>query len=247
MFKKVKLFHDKENVIVGELSRVIDWRKCCLCQRVKNENLTIPGKRTNGIDGYSRLTENLKEFNSLGEVPLNVHVPSLDDGSGLETTLRGKNAVWHKTCYLEFSGSRLERANERIRKRRAETNSAPSPVKTRIAIPKNEENSCIFCGEPEKRLRPVRRVSTENCSQKILEKAKELRDTVVLSRTGGAVDLTFLGAVYHDKCRANYLSKEITKQDPSSMQGMSFIGYLNIIITVNLSAIHYSLIYFLRK
>ena len=72
---------------------MIDWRECCiLCQTVNNENLTIPGKRNNGVDGYCRLTENLKEFDSLGEVPLNVHVSSLDDGSDLEGTLRGKKA-----------------------------------------------------------------------------------------------------------------------------------------------------------
>ena len=42
-------------------------------------------------------------------------IKRLDDGSGIENTLRPNNAKYHNTCRLMFNNSKLERAKKRRR------------------------------------------------------------------------------------------------------------------------------------
>ena len=54
-------------------------------------------------------------------------IKRLDDGSGIENTLRLNNAKYHNTCRLMFNNSKLERAQKRrVSQRSDETESGPS-------------------------------------------------------------------------------------------------------------------------
>ena len=53
-------------------SYLTDWEKCFLCQQVKSEPLLCPAKSKRETSGYETIVKNLKEFQQLGQIPLNV-------------------------------------------------------------------------------------------------------------------------------------------------------------------------------
>ncbi|KAG0714314.1 hypothetical protein GWK47_014403 [Chionoecetes opilio] len=68
--------------------------------------------------GYASLTEDLLQFKGLLHSPMELNVNRLDDGDGVEATLRTHSAQWHKKCRLKFNKkmfdqqSRAESASE---------------------------------------------------------------------------------------------------------------------------------------
>ena len=76
------------------------WTKCCLCQQDKEEELQSPHANPNkrGEDGYTALARNVPLFHSLNEMPINLDPARLDEGDGIEVTLRANNARYHKRC-----------------------------------------------------------------------------------------------------------------------------------------------------
>ena len=72
--------------------------KCCLCQQGKEEELKSPyaNPSRRGEDGYTALARNVPLFHSLNEIPINLDPVRLDEGDGVEVTLRENNALYHK-------------------------------------------------------------------------------------------------------------------------------------------------------
>src|SRR5664279_1323790 len=52
-------------------------------------------------------------FKELGELPVNVRIDDLDEGSGIEATLLTRRAKWHKTCRDNFNDTKLKRLEKR--------------------------------------------------------------------------------------------------------------------------------------
>lgn len=70
-------------------------------------------KRKDVGASYSSFARNLEEFQKIGSVPANVNVEELNEGQGIEHTLKERKASWHKTCRNAFSNEKLERAKKR--------------------------------------------------------------------------------------------------------------------------------------
>ena len=81
-----------------------DWNKCCLCQEDKNENL-IPSLKSYKREeaGYKNIATNLPLFHEINALPIPMDIKRLDDGSGIENTLRLNNAKYHNTCRFKPS------------------------------------------------------------------------------------------------------------------------------------------------
>ena len=79
-------------------ARATVWTKCCLCQQGKEEELKSPHANPSkrGEDGYTALAINVPLFHSLNEMPINLDPVRLDEGDGVEVTLRANNALYHK-------------------------------------------------------------------------------------------------------------------------------------------------------
>ena len=81
----------------------------------------------------------MEEFHKIGSVPGHLTVEELNQGQGIEHSLKERKALWHKTCRNSFSDSNLEHAKKRKRDRENEeensdllvTESASSPIKAR--------------------------------------------------------------------------------------------------------------------
>ena len=77
-----------------DAKRKTNWTKCCLCQQDTEENLVLPKRKLNKTDaGYSNLAKNIPIFYSLNAMPLGLDPARLDDGDGIEETLRKKCTV----------------------------------------------------------------------------------------------------------------------------------------------------------
>ena len=77
---------------------------CVVCQTsTLREKLVSPCTKNAG-DGYTSLDQNLIRFDNLGLLPDSISLQELNDGSGIEETLRKNNAKGHKTCFSKYSG-----------------------------------------------------------------------------------------------------------------------------------------------
>lgn len=224
MTTKFRLFD--ESLSIEQTKKEIQWDLCMLCQKKTGENLTFPGRNTkpDKNSGYGKVAEHLEEFHRLGRVPLGVDVLSLDDGSGLKETLINRAAGWHRSCYFEFSLSRLERA-----RKRPCSDMDPrsiSPVKTRTKKESFSPNTCIFCGGVGTRYHTLSMVSKELCSQEIYDCAVILKDTQLLGKLAGASDsmARTLKAVYHNRCRVNYIDRAKRPSTSSDNSGKSSLS-----------------------
>ena len=82
-----------------------NWDICVLCQVVTHESLQCPLRSTKQpVDsGYASLAEDLLRFHTLQHMPMDLHLERLDDGNGIESTLKAHGAEWHKKCRLKFN------------------------------------------------------------------------------------------------------------------------------------------------
>lgn len=89
-----------------------NWNLCALCERHTGERLVCLLNRTrlNYSSGCRRLAENLQHFSELGDVPIQVALSCLNDGNGIEETLRSHEAKWHKSFFNRCSNLKLQRA-----------------------------------------------------------------------------------------------------------------------------------------
>ena len=142
------------NVLDGSTSSwETDWSKCCLCQtHNKNKELKSPPIHyscSNERDGCFMIATNLPLFQIINTLSIVLDPSRLNDGDGIEDTLRRNKAKYHQSCRLKllllllllllkafilrlisiaskahnimFNNSKLERA----RKRTSSTNKQP--------------------------------------------------------------------------------------------------------------------------
>jgi len=71
-----------------------DWSACILCQENTAEILHCPAesKRNSEGTGYKTITDLLESFSAVGCSPNTINLSRLNDGEGIETTLRNHKA-----------------------------------------------------------------------------------------------------------------------------------------------------------
>ena len=125
-----------------------DYNKCCLCQEDKNENL-IPSSKSDKREeaGYKNITTNIPSFHEVNALPISMNIKRLDDGSGIENTLRLNNAKYHNTCRLIFNNSMLERAQKRRGSQRSDEHEAGPSKFTYCSVDTVPDIKfiCFFC------------------------------------------------------------------------------------------------------
>ena len=101
-----------ENPVITK--RQTDWTKCCLCQKEKkNENLTLPPTHyVPEHDGYTMIATMVPLFHEMCRMPLIFDPARLDEGGGLEATLRRNVVKYHTSCRHMFNNTKLEHARK---------------------------------------------------------------------------------------------------------------------------------------
>ncbi len=87
-----------------------DWEKCALCQEDTNEKLIFPAgsKKQDAGSGYITLAEDLGEFSRAGCLPKTLDILRLNDGGGVEATLKHQKAKFIKAVGCNVARADLE-------------------------------------------------------------------------------------------------------------------------------------------
>ena len=115
---------------------------CALYGQEKGEKLVCPflSARKNYSLGYKGLADNLQQFCEIGELPIQVSFSSLDEGNGIEVTLKSQSKR-HKSCSNKYSTLKLQKAQKmKLKDSSVVGSEALSPVKTctNLGIPPKE-------------------------------------------------------------------------------------------------------------
>ena len=156
-----------------------DWTKCCLCQEVKKEDLKSPqaNPARRGDDGYTNLAKNIPLFHSLNVLPIKLDPARLDEGSGIEETLRKNKAQYHESCRLLFNNTKLHRAEKRASHVGTSDEGSRSKIPRKLQETKAKE--CFFCKTEGGELREA---MTMQVNKRINECAKTISDKILLTR-----------------------------------------------------------------
>ena len=122
-----------------------DWSKCCLCQEKKSEKLISPRtQQPQQHDGYTMIATNIPLFHALNEMPIKLDPARLDDGGGIEETLRRNKAQYHQSCRFKFNSTKLKYAGLRATKRKAES-AQPVECQTKLTRTSLKSQMCFIC------------------------------------------------------------------------------------------------------
>jgi hypothetical protein len=122
---------------------------------------------------YKGFLENVTKFRELDELPINLKCGAEEEN--VEIFVRNR-ASWHKTCYVKFSNTKLERA---VARKRKETESNKNNESTRVKRKKAIKSVCILCGKEGEVLHEV---ATFEVDQKVRMMATELEDLELLAK-----------------------------------------------------------------
>jgi hypothetical protein len=121
-----------------------DWNKCFLCRtEKKGEDLKSPPTHYSFIknnDGYYMIATNIPLFQGINQLPIILDPIILDEGGGIEETLRRNNAKYHQNCRLFFNNTMLERT----RKTAASSNISSDDGKNKIRRTSIEGHMCFY-------------------------------------------------------------------------------------------------------
>ena len=216
----------------GGKSNVTDWDLCALCQEDTGARLLCPGDFMGETgSGYRTMAQNLLAFDQISSLPSRLNISRLDDGGGVEVTLKKHQAKWHDTCRLQFNKTQLQRAQKR-KSAGDDSASAPSSKFTRQSIgrPSTSTAACFFCEETSGSLHEV---STFQLDVRVRQCALKLQGKVLLAKLSGGV-LIAQEAKYHTRCLASLYNKardthvrESTADDVN--HGIAFAGLVSYI------------------
>ena len=73
---------------------------------------SLNSTRKNYASGYKSFADIIQQFREIGELPIQASFSSLDEGNGIEETLKRHEAKWHKSCFNKCSTLKLQRAHK---------------------------------------------------------------------------------------------------------------------------------------
>ena len=187
----------------------MDWKLCIICQTKTGEPLQCPAisKRKDVGASYSSFARNVEEFQKIRSLPGNLNVEALNQGQGIEHTIKERKASWHKTCRNRFSNANLERTKKRKYDGENEqennllvTESTSSPVKARrSSFPSTPaSNQCLFCDLSDIPAK-LQAASTHEVDRRVRECASLLNDNRLIGKLASG-DMVATEAKYHAKC-----------------------------------------------
>ena len=218
--KTFKLLSDNNlTTPLEEYNTPIDWNLCVFCEKDTSEKLQCPTEFTERFrgDGYATIAENLKSFNDLGCLPVNIKLTRLDDGDGIQQALLQRKAKFHKSCRLKFNKNELQRASKR--KRLLDNESTSSGSNRHCKCQKNSGTKtkvakCFLCDKPASTARPLHELQTFDLDARVQQCATDLQDDRLLMKLSEG-DLIATEAKYHAQCLESLYNRQRDKKGTS--------------------------------
>ena len=181
--------------------KAMNWEFCLICQaKEKPEPLKCPLDSFQdgaGIEAYRSFLNNIVEFRKLGSLPVEL---TLKEDISVDEFCTNR-AVWHKSCHLKFANSKLERAQQKIKRKSTANSSKAKKVKRQVS----DQNVCIFCGEQGNDLHQV---LTLEVDRDVKEMAVQMQDSQLITKLA-AGDMFAIEAKCHSRCMLAYKCKYI--------------------------------------
>ena len=177
MAKRIRL----SSVATDTCSWKTDWIKCCLCQEDTNEVL----KATD--DGYTMLARNIPKFQEMKSLPISLDIRRIDDGEGIEATLKLHDAKYHPSCRIKFNNTKLKRSKEKHESTKYPIALCGSPKFIRRPSDESEAQrneiivKCFLC-EEEAQESSLRKAMTLNLNERLKSCAETLQDRSLLAK-----------------------------------------------------------------
>lgn len=188
--------------------RPTDWMKCCLCQTDTKEPLqSPPTHHVSQHDGYKMIATNIPLFHKMNKMPMTLDLERLDEGGGIEATLRRNQAKYHYNCRLRFNNTKLLRAQKQQSDAQcSETDEGQTKHRRTMMQKSLDDQVCFFCDNisPESDLRQV---MTLQLNDRLHECAQTLNDAKLLSQLSGA-DAIAQELKYHHLCLIHLYNRE---------------------------------------
>jgi hypothetical protein len=179
------------------ISCTMDWKLCCLCQTVKTEDLRCPTE-----EGLLSLERDLNDFMRIAsKLPksITVSMSSLDDGSGIASTLRSHSAGYHKSCRSCCNSTCVKRLRQK------EVSSSNNSCSTAKKLRSSEPQQCIdaecwvICLMRDEQT-DLHKASTFNVDSNLRRWATTSSNHDLLSRLTMVSDAVAADHMYHTKC-----------------------------------------------
>ena len=189
-------------------AQATDWNICALCQK-HGGKLLNPSPQ-----GYATLATNLASFQELNKVPQNINIARLNDGGGIEETLSSHKAKWHKSCYVLYNATKVERARKSqnklgskevtlsLVKQRLRSSFASTSIES-ADIDDRQPPACFFC---DKTHGDLHKATTMSLDARVRQIATDMRDTKLLLKLS-AGDMVALDAMYHKDCLSFFYNR----------------------------------------
>ncbi|KAG0720472.1 hypothetical protein GWK47_048454 [Chionoecetes opilio] len=207
-----------------------NWELCIQCQAETDEPLQCPLRSTMkpSGSGYASLTEDLLQFKGLRHMPMEFNVNRLNDGDGVEATLRTHSAQWHKKCRLKFNKKMFDHQIRGESASGQQSSTGTPTVHTRSAaahrLPQSTEPICFFCNKPAGTA-DLHEAATKEIDKNVRRCATELGITELLAKLS-AGDMIAIEAKYHRNCLRALYNKirpaALKDEDADRLHGIAF-------------------------
>ncbi len=114
--------------------------------------------------------------------PLNLDPVRLDEGDGIEVTLRADNARYHKSFKLLFNNTKLQRAEKRSYTATPIDDGSRNKTRRNSIAPIYMK--CFLCCEKDTSKEELRHAMTMKVDKRIIECARTLNDSRLLGKRG---------------------------------------------------------------
>ena len=154
-----------------------NWQLCSICQPCNKNPLISPARGRGKMSSYEHIAKNLIQFQNIQIDPFSINPARLDEGKGIIHTLKSRNALYHKSCYLCYSNYKHKVAKKNVKS----FDFSPKTTRIRLdtSVEESQRSSCFFCEESDGQMRQartdqigerVRRCPTTLCDSKLLTK-----------------------------------------------------------------------------
>ena len=155
----------------------------------------------NGQEVYGKFLKAVQGFQEINALPVKLELTA--DQLTVEGFVNNR-AKWHKSCYLKFNLTKLQRAQKSSKgKKRCLDSPFEERKSKRHSSSSSLQAACIFC---DSELGQLHNCSTMELDQELRQMATELQDTSLLSRISGG-DLIAIEAKYHIHCLVAYKNR----------------------------------------
>ena len=138
----------------------------------------------------------------IGCLPPSINLSKLDDGSGIDETLKRYEAKRHDSCRLQYNSTKLKRAEKRKKSQEEANDDDTGSLKksTHMSEKRASIETCFFCDKPAPEGEFLtRKASTFGLDMNVWKVAMKLQDKSLLAKLS-AGDLIAQDAQYRVNC-----------------------------------------------